>query len=128
MLPAILLIAGGAYLWASDDGDAGLAAGAVIVLVGVILLVVSMLIIQAMRGVFGVALYRFATDGAVTSGFTEADLNSAVGRSKSRHVLRSGLEQPRVVRADPVDAERRELRSIRSASSTVQAITSTPTA
>ena len=37
-----------------------------------------MLIIQAMRGVFGVALYRFASTGEVASGFTEADLNSAV--------------------------------------------------
>ena len=36
------------------------------------LLVVSMLIIQAMRGVFGVALYRFASAGEVASGFTEA--------------------------------------------------------
>ncbi len=78
VLPAILLIAGGAYLWASGDGGAGLAAGAVIVLIGVILLVVSMLIIQAMRGVFGVALYRFATGGELTTGFTQADLESAV--------------------------------------------------
>ena len=38
-----------------------MAAGAVVALVGVLLLVVSMLIIQAMRGVFGVALYRFAS-------------------------------------------------------------------
>ena len=34
----------------------------------IILLVVSMLIIQAMRGVFGVALYRYATGGEVTDG------------------------------------------------------------
>ncbi len=78
VLPAVLLIAGGAYLWASDDGSGELAAGAAIAFVGVLLLVVSMLIIQAMRGVFGVALYRFAATGEVTPGFTEADLNSAV--------------------------------------------------
>ncbi len=74
VLPAILLIGGGAYLWASD----GNGAGAVLVLVGVMLLVVSMLIIQAMRGVFGVALYRFAAEGEVTTGFTQADFESAV--------------------------------------------------
>ena len=74
VLPAILLIGGGAYLWASD----GNGAGAVLVLLGVMLLVVSMLIIQAMRGVFGVALYRFAAEGEVTSGFTQADFESAV--------------------------------------------------
>ena len=74
VLPAILLIGGGAYLWASDDNGAG----AVLVLLGVMLLVVSMLIIQAMRGVFGVALYRFAAEGEVASGFTQADFESAV--------------------------------------------------
>jgi hypothetical protein len=78
VLPAVALIAGGAYLWASDDGGAGLAGGAFILLLGVVLLVVSMLIIQAMRGVFGVALYRFASSGEVTTGFTEADFESAV--------------------------------------------------
>jgi hypothetical protein len=78
VLPAVALIAGGAYLWINDDNGAGLAAGAVVVLLGVILLVVSMLIIQAMRGVFGVALYRFASTGEVTSGFTQADFESAV--------------------------------------------------
>jgi hypothetical protein len=78
VLPAILLIALGVYLWVSDDGTGGLAAGAVIVIVGAALLAVSMLIVQAMRGVFGIALYRFAADGEVTPGFTEADLQSAV--------------------------------------------------
>jgi hypothetical protein len=78
VLPAIGLIALGAYLWVSDNGNADVAIGAVLVLVGVILLVAAMLIIQAMKGIFGVALYRFASTGEVTSGFTEADLNSAV--------------------------------------------------
>jgi hypothetical protein len=77
VLPAIGLIALGGYLWVNDTG-AGLAAGAIVLVVGVILLVVSILIIQAMKGVFGVALYRFASTGEVASGFTEADLNSAV--------------------------------------------------
>ncbi len=78
VLPAALMIAGGAYLWVNDDGTGGLAAGAFIALVGVILLVVSMLIIQAMRGVFGVALYRYASAGEVTTGFTQDDFESAV--------------------------------------------------
>jgi hypothetical protein len=82
VLPAVGLIALGAYLWASDSGNADVAVGAVLVLIGVVLLVASMLIIQAMKGIFGVALYRFASTGEVTSGFTEADLNSAV-RTKS---------------------------------------------
>jgi hypothetical protein len=73
-----VLIGGGVLLWLADDGSAGLAAGAVIAVVGAALLVVSLLIVQAMRGVFGVALYRFASDGEVASGFTQADLESAV--------------------------------------------------
>ena len=78
VLPAVLLIALGVYLWVSDDGSAGLAAGAGIIVIGAILLAASMLIIQAMRGVFGVALYRFASNGEVTEGFTQADMESAV--------------------------------------------------
>jgi hypothetical protein len=78
VLPAIVLIGAGVFLWASDEGSAGLAGGAVIALVGICLLVVSMLVVQAMRGVFGVALYRFASEGEVASGFTRADLESAV--------------------------------------------------
>ena len=81
VLPAAALIAGGVFLWAGDS-NSGVAAGAVLVLLGVLLLVVSTLIIQAMRGVFGVALYRFATEGEISEGFTQADLESAV-RTKS---------------------------------------------
>jgi hypothetical protein len=78
VLPAVLLIAGGVYLWVSDDGDSGLAAGAVIIAIGALLLTVSMVLIQAMRGVFGVALYRYASSGETSSGFTAEELESAV--------------------------------------------------
>ena len=76
--PRSLLIAGGVYLWINDDGTGELAAGAVVALVGVLLLVVSMLIIQAMRGVFGVALYRFASDGRGHHGLHRGGSESAV--------------------------------------------------
>jgi hypothetical protein len=78
VLPAILLIAIGVYAWTSDDGGSSLAAGAVIVGIGVALLAVSMLVVQALRGVFGVALYRFATGGEVAPGYSQAELESAV--------------------------------------------------
>ena len=78
VLPAVLLIAGGGYLWINDSGGAGLAGGAVLVAVGAVLLVVSMLIAQAMRSVFAVALYRFATTGEAPATFTEDELRSAV--------------------------------------------------
>ena len=77
VLPSIALIALGGYFWFSGD-SIDLAVAVVLIVVGVIGVVISMLIIQAMRGVFGVALYRFASTGEVASGFTEADLNSAV--------------------------------------------------
>jgi hypothetical protein len=78
VLPAILLIGAGVYLWTTDDGGAGLAGGAVIVAVGAVLLVVSMLLVRALQGVFGVALYRFATEGEPSAGFSAAELESAV--------------------------------------------------
>ena len=59
-------------------GRGGLAGGAVLVAVGAVLLVVSMLIAQAMRSVFAVALYRFATTGEAPATFTEDELRSAV--------------------------------------------------
>lgn len=78
ILPAVALIAVGILLWLSDSGDAGIAAGAVVALAGIVLLLVSMLLVQAMRGVFGVALYRFASEGEVSTGFSQAELESAV--------------------------------------------------
>jgi hypothetical protein len=78
VLPAILLIAGGGYLWANDSGGAGLAGGAVLVAVGALIFVVAMLISQAMRSIFGVALYRYATTGEAPASFTEEELQSAV--------------------------------------------------
>ncbi len=77
ILPAIALIAGGAYLWANDSSG-GMAIGAVLVIAGVLLMVVAGLIIQALKGIFGVALYRFASANELTPGFTEQDMNSAV--------------------------------------------------
>lgn len=77
ILPAIALIAGGAYLWANDSSS-GMAAGAFLVIAGILLMVVAGLIIQALRGIFGVALYRFASAGELTPGFSAEDMNSAV--------------------------------------------------
>jgi Family of unknown function (DUF6159) len=83
IIPAGILIALGVYLWTSDDGGAGIAAGALIALVGVVILVAAGLVVQALKGVFGVALYRFASAGELTPGFTAEDLNSAVRLKKS---------------------------------------------
>jgi uncharacterized protein DUF6159 len=83
VLPAIALIGIGVYAWTSNDGGGSLAGGAVIVGFGVALLAVSMLVVQALRGVFGVALYRFASTGEVPAGYSRAELESAV-RARGR--------------------------------------------
>jgi Family of unknown function (DUF6159) len=78
ILPSILMVALGVYLWAGDEGEAGLAGGAILVAVGAILFGVGALISQAMRSVFGVALYRYASTGTASATFSEDELRSAV--------------------------------------------------
>jgi hypothetical protein len=73
MIPAVLLIVAGIAIWAS----AGFV-GALLVLVGIAVLLVSALIAKALGGIFGVALYHFALEGTSLGGFTSAELESAV--------------------------------------------------
>ncbi len=77
-LPAIALIAVGVLLWISDSGGAELAAGGVLVAIGLVIFMISAFVVRTMRGIFGVALYRYATEGETTATFTQADLESAV--------------------------------------------------
>jgi hypothetical protein len=78
ILPAILLVALGVVLWSGDEGDAGLAGGAILVAVGAVLFAIGALISGAMRSVFGVALYRYASTGTASATFSEDELRSAV--------------------------------------------------
>jgi len=73
ILPSVILIAAGVAVWAS----AGFV-GALLVIVGVIGLAISILVSQALNGIFGVALYRYAIDGEAVGGFTAEELESAV--------------------------------------------------
>jgi hypothetical protein len=75
-LPAIFLIVTGLSIWSSDGF-----AGALCFTAGVVILAVSLLFSAALKGIFGIVLYRYALDGEVTGGFTAEDLESAV-RSK----------------------------------------------
>jgi len=77
-LPAIALIAVGVLLWINDGGGEEMAAGGVLVAIGLVVFLVSSFVVRTMRGVFGVALYRYAANGETTAAFTEADLESAV--------------------------------------------------
>jgi len=83
VLPAAILIVGGIVLWSSAAF-----AGAVLVVIGALVLAIAMLISRALSGIFGVALYRYALDGEVVGGFTQEDMESAVkvkggGRGKA---------------------------------------------
>jgi hypothetical protein len=73
VLPAIALIVAGVALWSSASF-----LGALLVVIGALVLAIAMLISRALSGIFGVALYRYAIDGEVVGGFTQEDLESAV--------------------------------------------------
>jgi hypothetical protein len=75
VLPAVLLIVGGIALWTTSGFF-----GAILAIVGVIILVVALLIQKAMTGIFGVALYHYAAEGQTLGGFTAAELDQTVKR------------------------------------------------
>lgn len=78
VLPAVLLIVAGVALWSSASF-----LGALLVVIGAVVLAIALLVSKALSGIFGVALYRYALDGEVVGGFTQEDLESAV-RTKGR--------------------------------------------
>jgi hypothetical protein len=78
VLPAVILIVLGIALWASDGNGEEIAIGAVLLAIGVVIGVISTLLIRALSGIFGVALYRFAIDGDAPGEFTEDELQGAV--------------------------------------------------
>lgn len=75
VLPAVVLVVGGALLWSSTSFG-----GAVLIVIGALVFAIAMLVSGALRGIFGVALYRYALDGEVVGGFTTDELESAVKR------------------------------------------------
>ncbi|HVW47201.1 MAG TPA: DUF6159 family protein [Solirubrobacterales bacterium] len=72
-LPGVALIVAGAVIWPSIGF-----LGALLVVIGALVVCVALLVSKALSGIFGVALYRYALDGEVLGGFTEDDLESAV--------------------------------------------------
>lgn len=79
VLPAAILIVAGIALWSSASF-----LGALLVVIGALVLAVAMLVSRALSGIFGVALYRYAVDGQAIGGFTSEELESAV-RKKRGH-------------------------------------------
>jgi hypothetical protein len=79
VLPAAALIVLGVVVWPSASF-----LGALLVVIGALVLAIAMLISRALSGIFGVALYRYALDGEVVGGFTGEELESAVKVKGSR--------------------------------------------
>ena len=77
ILPAALLIVAGVMIWSSAPFI-----GALMVIVGGIVMAIALLISKALSGIFGVALYRYATEGQALGGFTAEELESAVKQKK----------------------------------------------
>lgn len=77
LLPALLLIVAGVVLWSSASF-----LGALLVVVGALVLAIAMVVSKALSGIFGVALYRYALDGQAVGGFTAAEMESAVKQKK----------------------------------------------
>jgi hypothetical protein len=77
VLPAIVLIVAGIALWSSASF-----LGALLVVIGALVMAIAMLVSRALSGVFGVALYRYALDGQAVGGFTSEELESAVKAKK----------------------------------------------
>jgi len=77
VLPSAALVVIGLAIWSSTSFG-----GALLVVVGAIGIAVALLISQALSGIFGVALYRYALDGEATGGFTAEDMESAVRKKR----------------------------------------------
>jgi hypothetical protein len=75
VLPGAILIGAGIAIWSSASF-----VGALLVVVGALVLAIALLISRALSGIFGVALYRYALDGETVGGFTVDELESAVKR------------------------------------------------
>jgi hypothetical protein len=74
ILPAVIALGGGVFLSISGAW----AIGVPLAIIGLVVLIVAGLILSAIRGVFSVVLYRYATQGVVEGGFTEEQLAGAV--------------------------------------------------
>lgn len=74
ILPAMFALVGGVLLTVAGLWSIGVP----LAVIGFIALLIGGIILSTMRGIFSVVLYRYATTGAVASGFTEEQLAHAV--------------------------------------------------
>lgn len=77
MLFAILIAVVGVFVLASGNSAAVIAGGG-IVLLGVVVFIAAAIVSGAVRGVFGVALYRYIVSGETVGPFTVEELEGSV--------------------------------------------------
>jgi len=78
ILPSILVMALGIYVLASTSVSSEEALGVVLIIIGVIGLILGSIFGAAIRGIFGIALYRFAAQGIAVGPFTSEELERSV--------------------------------------------------
>ncbi len=77
ILPGAFIMGGGMALVLSDSNAVAFT-GVVTAVIGFLVILLGALIINAMRGIYSVALYYYAKDGEVLGGFTGDELQSSV--------------------------------------------------
>lgn len=76
VLPAVAL--GALGIVALGGGGAAAGGGVALIVIAVVLLIAGAIVSAALRGIFGVVLFRFTSGGEVIGGFEAADLENAV--------------------------------------------------
>ena len=77
ILPGALVLGSGVALVLSDSTAIAIT-GIVTAAIGFLIVMLGALVINAMRGVYSVALYHYATDGEALAGFTGEELQASV--------------------------------------------------
>lgn len=77
VVPGVLIMIGGIAL-VSVENSTTLVAGLTMAAIGFLIIMMGALVIAAMRGIYSVALYRYAKDGELLGGFTSQELQASV--------------------------------------------------
>ncbi len=85
-LPGALFAFAGYLVWSSSS-----VAGAALAAIGIVIIGISLVISNALNGVFGVALYHYVQDGQPIAGFTADEFESVVRQKKGSKVAPTSI-------------------------------------
>lgn len=83
IIVSLLVAIGGGFIIASGN-SAAIVAGGGLLLLGIVGFIAAAIVSGAVRGVFGVALYRYIVDGTPAGPFTVEELEGAVKQKKGK--------------------------------------------